>query len=71
MDFEDVSPFCLGWDLGQIMTPLHHPHLQQFLDEVSPERLAAHGPSSWASADDAERALCQLRRGLAHHEQTT
>jgi predicted nucleotidyltransferase len=68
LDFEDVSPFCLGLELGRIMTPLHQPHALEFLEKVSPERLAAHGPACWTSADDAERALVHFRNGLEHHE---
>lgn len=66
-DSEAVSPFLLGRDLARIMKDEHAAHVEQFLEQVSPERIAAHGPSSLFSlfsADDAEQALESFRRGL-------
>lgn len=64
LDFEDISPFLLGSDLRQIMSSQHRSHAMEFMHRVTPEKLAAHGPSSWRDADDAERALAQFRNGL-------
>lgn len=64
LDFPDVSPFLLGRDLALVLTPPHRTHVDEFLQKATPEKLAAHGPPSWLSADDAARALSSFRRGL-------
>ena len=61
---EDVSPFLLGKDLGAIMGEAHRVHVREFLKRVTPEKLAAHGPARWLSADAAERALDMFRLGI-------
>ncbi len=62
--FEEVSSFMLGRDLAQIMNDDHAAHVDGFLTAATAERLAVHGPQSWSSVEDAERALDCFRRGL-------
>ena len=64
LEFEAVSPFLLGHDLGRIMADEHAVHVEEFVRKVSPEKLAAFGPPSLSSADHAERAIDVFRRGL-------
>ena len=64
LDFQDVSPFALGRDLGRIVQSDHIPHVEEFLAIATPEKLAAYGPACWHSADHAEQALHVFDRGF-------
>lgn len=64
LEFQDVSPFALGRDLGRIVKNDHVPHVKEFLAKATPEKIAAYGPACWHSADNAEQALHMFGRGF-------
>lgn len=64
LDFDDASPFLLGRDLRDILRDHHRAHVSAFLDAVTPEKLAAEGPTRWFGADRAEQVLRAFTRGL-------
>lgn len=64
LDFESVSPFLLGQDLGRIIESTHRAQVEAFLERAGPEQLAAHGPRSWFSLADVERDLQAFRDGI-------
>ena len=64
VDFEHVSRFILGFDLGRMARPQHLPHIEGFIAKAPPAALAAHGPPRWLTAEDAEKAISVFLQGL-------
>lgn len=65
VDYEDVSPYLLGRELGSILDVHHQPHVAEFFASVSAEKLAAFGPASVHDAERAEGVLVMFKWGLA------
>lgn len=64
LDFNEVSPFALGRDLGAIIQDEHALHVAEFLNKASPEKLKAQGPACWHTTEEVEHALALLLRGF-------
>ena len=65
LDFEEIAPFLMGLDLGQLLDEAHNAHVEEFVARVPRAAMATLGPPSWRSVDDAERAMDAFCRGLA------
>lgn len=64
LDFDEVSPWLLGDDLGRLLPPAHRGHVERFLERAPPEQLTAYGPASWNTVERAERGLAAFERGF-------
>jgi predicted nucleotidyltransferase len=62
LDYEDVSPFVLGRDLGAIVETSHREHVEEFLAKITAAKLTAYGP--WVLVEQADRALGAFRAGF-------
>jgi predicted nucleotidyltransferase len=72
LDYEDVSPFTLGKQLGSLVDPTERSLVESFLGRVEDPadrlstlyRMARRGPAGWKDPDELSRRLLALRRGF-------